>query len=87
MSRLATLPGLRPSAPTSAGRCAAAKFFQLLMALTLVMTIFVLAAFIPPAYAADEASFPWIMKAQLKLQCRTPFFLPWKTTDPSKLNV
>ncbi len=54
MSGLETFPGLRPSVPTSAGRCAAARFFQLLMALTLVVTIFVLAAFIPPAYAANE---------------------------------
>lgn len=54
MSGLATFPGLRPSVPTSAGRCAAAKFFQLLMALALVMTIFVIVAFIPPTYAADE---------------------------------
>jgi outer membrane protein len=54
MSGLGISPGRRPSIMMRAKRGSSAGSFQLFMELTLVMTVFVLAALISLAYAADE---------------------------------
>jgi outer membrane protein len=56
MRGLATFPGIRLSVRIRASRRAAGGSLEMIMALTLVMTVSALAAFIPPAYAAEEGA-------------------------------